>query len=172
MRRRVNNSRQLFHSYVIIFCVFVLCFKSYTERPSTKKAEQTAQAYAHAIDYEYKTPEKIYAFMTDDFKSHMSEYKFIKAFKKERSYPYLTPLFINYDGVQMDEGKKSGKVVYSQAARLPGMVHTVSLIFEDGEYHVKDFDDFLDDSYLKKFDTVSYSLDSYFDFDNTENKEK
>lgn len=151
--------------FLLLFCAFVICYKAYlNKQPSEKKAEEAAQAYADAVDYDYKTPEKIYTFMTDDYKSKISQDDFVKAFKKERSYPYLTPLFINYGSVQMDNGSKSGTAVYSQAARLPGMVYKVGLVFEDGEYHVKDFENFPDGSYLKKFNNLSYSLDSYFDF--------
>ena len=108
--------------------------------------------------------------MTAEYKSKMSEEEFVKAFNKERSYPYLTPLFINYTSVSLDNGKKTGKAEYSQAARLPGMVYEVGLVYENGGYHIKDFENFPDGSYLKKFDSVSYSLDSYFDFSQSDEK--
>ena len=44
-----------------------------------------------------------------------------------------------------------------------GMVYEVGLVYEDSNWHIKDFDDFLDGSYLDKFDTVTYDLKSYFD---------
>lgn len=94
--------------------------------------------------------------MTDDFRKVMDKSEFIRAFKKERSYPYLTPLFINYDRVELNEDGTTGTAYYSQAARLPGMVYEVGLVYEDSNWHIEDFDDFLDGSYLDKFDTVTY----------------
>ena len=64
-----------------------------------------------------------------------------------------------------DRDQKSGTAVFEQAARLPGMYYTVSLVYENGDYFIMAFDDFLDGSYLEKFDRLSYSLDDYFDFD-------
>lgn len=130
---------------------------------SEQSAVKAAEDYAEAVDYQYKDPAAIYQFMTDEFKQSMSEDDFIQAFNKERSYPYLTPLFINFDRVELNEDGKSGTAYYSQAARLPGMVYEVGLLYEDHKWHIKDFESFLDGSYLDKFDTVTYDLKSYFD---------
>ncbi len=130
--------------------------------PSEEAAEAAAKAYAEAIDYDYEHPSAIYQWMTNDYKASISEDDFNAAFKKERSYPYLTPLFINYDHVELSEDLMTGKAVYSQAARLPGMIYEVGLVYEDGTYHVEDFETFPDGSYLEKFDTVTYDLSSYF----------
>ena len=73
--------------------------KHAADGPSEVSAEKAAMAYAEAIDYQYENPAVIYEFMTDDFRKIMDKSEFIRAFKKERSYPYLTPLFINYDRV-------------------------------------------------------------------------
>ena len=93
----------------------------------------------------------------------MSSQEFVEAFQKERSYPYLTPLFINYESIQMAEDKLRGTAYFSQAARLPGMVYELPFVYENGQYHVIAFEDFPDGSYLEKFEDLSYSLDSYFD---------
>ena len=141
----------------------VTSMKHAADEPSEVSAEKAAMAYAEAIDYQYENPAVIYEFMTDDFRKVMDKSEFIRAFKKERSYPYLTPLFINYDRVELNEDGISGTAYYSQAARLPGMVYEVGLVYEDSNWHIKDFDDFLDGIYLDKFDTVTYDLKSYFD---------
>lgn len=140
-------------------------FRRMSGGSSEKSAIQAAEAYAEAVDYQYKDPAAIYAFMTDDFRQSMSEDAFIEAFNKERSYPYLTPLFINFDRVELSEDQMTGTAYYSQAARLPGMVYEVGMVYEDHAWHIRDFDDFLDGSYLDKFDTVTYDLKSYFDTD-------
>ena len=141
-------------------------------KPSEEEAVRVAEAYAEAINYAYETPEVIYAMMTDDYHLAISEEDFVQAFKKERSYPYLTPLFINYDRVELSDDLMTGIAWYSQAARLPGMVYQVQLFYEDGTYHVLDFEDFPDGSYLDKFDTVTYDLSSYFDTEYQEEPEE
>ncbi len=131
---------------------------------SKENAEVRAMEFAEAVNYSYKNPEKIYAYLSSDFKDNMSEEDFVAAFIKERSYPYLTPLFINYSSIQLTEQKTKGTAIYSQAARLPGMIYKVELVFENNNYYIYDFEEFLDGSYLDKFENLSYSLDSYFDF--------
>lgn len=162
------NKRKILPGTVIIFVAAVTLLVSFKRAavrtdPSEEEAVRVAKAYAEAINYAYDTPEVIYAMMTDDYHLAISEEDFVQAFKKERSYPYLTPLFINYDRVELSDDLMTGTAWYSQAARLPGMVYQVQLFYEDGTYHVLDFEDFPDGSYLDKFDTVTYDLSSYFD---------
>lgn len=132
-------------------------------RPSREEAERTVCAFAEDLNYHYKEPERLYDYLTKDFQSRMSREEFVRAFVKERSYPYLTPLFINYESMELAEDGRSGKAVFSQAARLPGMVYELPFVYEDGRYKVIAFEDFPDGSYLEKFDKLTYSLDSYFD---------
>ncbi|MGN0204368.1 MAG: hypothetical protein ACI4BB_07490 [Coprococcus sp.] len=162
------NKRKILHGTVVIFVAAITLLVSFKRaaartEPSEEEAVRVARAYAEAINYEYENPAAVYALMTSDYRSAISEEDFTEAFKKERSYPYLTPLFINYDRVEMADDLMTGTAWYSQAARLPGMVYEVKLVYEDGTYHVRDFEDFLDGSYLDKFDTVTYDLSSYFD---------
>ena len=142
---------------IIAGITVVTSMKHAADGPSEVSAEKAAMAYAEAIDY--------------DFRKVMDKSEFIRAFKKERSYPYLTPLFINYDRVELNEDGTTGTAYYSQAARLPGMVYEVGLVYEDSNWHIEDFDDFLDGSYLDKFDTVTYDLKSYFDTEYPEDEE-
>lgn len=132
-------------------------------RPCREAALQTVQEFAQKLNYQYEQPERLYPYMTEEFKAQMSCDEFVEAFKKERSYPYLTPLFINYESIQMAEDNLSGTAYFSQAARLPGMVYELPFIYQEGQYRVIAFEDFPDGSYLEKFEDLSYSLDSYFD---------
>lgn len=129
-----------------------------------ENAEKRALEFAEAVNYSYKNPNKIYDLMSSEFKEKISASDFVKAFDKERSYPYLTPLFINFSHVELSKNKTEGIAIYSQAARLPGMIYNVELIFENNNYYIYAFENFLDGSYLEKFEDLSYSLDSYFDF--------
>lgn len=71
----------------------------------------------------------------------------------------------------MSEDLLRGTVLYSQAARLPGMTQEIDIIFEDGNYYFLPFEELSDGSYLEKFEDVPYSLDMYFDFDVTEDED-
>ena len=135
-------------------------------KPSEEEAVKAVCAFAHDLDYNYREPERLYGYMTADYQKQISREEFVEAFHKERSYPYLTPLFINYESIRMAEDLKSGVAVFSQAARLPGMVYEVPFVYEKGQYRVIAFEDFPDGSYLEKFDRLTYSLDSYFDMEN------
>ena len=63
-----------------------------------------AKEYARAINFDFKTPEKIYAFLCREFREQMSEDEFIEAFNKERSYPYITPLYIFFPEISEENG--------------------------------------------------------------------
>ena len=132
-------------------------------RPSEEEAVKAVCAFAEDLNYHYKEPERLYDYLTKDFKARMSREAFVSAFEKERSYPYLTPLFINYESIEMAQDNRSGTALFSQAARLPGMVYRLPFVYEDERYKVIAFEDFADGSYLEKFDKLTYSLDSYFD---------
>lgn len=163
--KRIPMIKLIIAVVVIFASVFsVSIIKILGENNLTKdNAEERAMKFAEAVNYSYMNPEKIYTFLSSDFKDNMSEKDFVEAFTKERSYPYLTPLFINYSSVKLTEQKTEGTAIYSQAARLPGMIYKVELVFENNNYYIYAFEDFLDGSYLEKFENLSYSLDSYFD---------
>lgn len=127
-------------------------------------ALERAEAYAEAINYQYETPEKIYAFLCSEYREQISEEDFCTAFLKERSYPYLTPLYINYPTVTLSEDGNTAYAVFDRAARLPGMSYEFTLVYENGDYYVQDWEELIDGSYLEKFEDIPYSLDSYFDF--------
>lgn len=141
----------------------------------TQPAPQTAEAalqrakdYAHAINYDFRTPEKIYAFLWSGFRELMDEEAFTEAFAKERSYPYITPLYIFYP--EITEATEDGGyiITFLQAARIVGMTYDIEMVYEDGNWFVKDWEQFQDGSYLEKFENIPYSLDWYYDFSEAE----
>ena len=137
------------------------CGSNQTEEHALERLE----AYAQAIDYSYKEPGKIYAFLCQDFRDQMDEEAFCEAFAKERIYPYLTPLYISKPEITLSEDGLSGTAVYLQAARLVGMTYEVSFVYENGDYYIQDWEEFLDGSYLEKFENMIYSLDWYYSED-------
>lgn len=134
--------------------VIVLCTGEKRKKPSEARAVERVQAFAEAVNYEYKTPEKAYVYLTQTLKEQISEEDFVTAFLKERSYPYLTPFFINYESIEMADDLKSGVAHFSQAARLPGMVYDLPFVYENGDYYVTAFEELADGSYLEKFDKL------------------
>ncbi len=151
---------------MILICASLLLGTGCAKDNKTQEhAEERVQAFANAINYDYETPEKIYAYLTHDFRDSMTEEAFTEAFNKERSYPYLVPLFINYRSIEMSDDLASGTAHFSQAARLPGMKYDLSFVYENGDYYMIAFENFPDGSYLDKFEDIPYSLDSYFDVD-------
>lgn len=137
------------------------CSNNQTEEHALERLE----AYAQAIDYSYKEPAEIYKFLCQDFRDQMDEEAFCEAFAKERTYPYLTPLYISKPEIRMSEDGLSGTAVYLQAARLIGMTYEVTFIYENGDYYIQDWEEFLDGSYLEKFENPIYSLDWYYSED-------
>ena len=133
-------------------------------KPRTQEQAQTRLTeYAQAIDYDYKDPAQIYPYLCHEVRDVLSEEDFIACWEKERTYPYLTPLYIYDPVVTLSEDGLSGTAVYTQAARIDGMTYEVDFVYEDGDYYVCDWYDFADGSYLDKFETVVQSIDWYFD---------
>lgn len=145
---------------VLLAALVLLC--GCAQKPTAERAQERLEEYADAIDHDYKNPEKIYPLLCRAFREQMSEEEFCEAFRKERSYPYITPLYI-YDPVaELAENGLSGTAVYTQAARIIGMTYSVDFVFEDGDYYICDWDEFLDGSYLEKFEDIPYSIDWYY----------
>ena len=43
----------------------------------------------------------------------------------------------------------------------------MGFVYEDGDYYIRDWEEFLDGSYLDKFENIPYSLDWYYDTEET-----
>lgn len=140
---------------LVLILAIALVFFGVMRLPSARRAEKRVQAFAQAINYSYKEPAKIYSYLDASYRSAMSESAFSEAFTKERSYPYLTPLFLNFESLSMESDKRHGLATFSQAARLPGMYVEIPVVFEDGDYYCRFFEEFLDGSYLEKFERLA-----------------
>ena len=98
----------------------------------------------------------------------MSEEEFTEAFIKERSYPYITPLYVFYPEISEETETGDYIVTFLQAARIEGMKYDIKMVYEDGNWFVVDWEQFPDGSYLEKFENIPYSLDWYYDFSETD----
>ena len=149
----------------ILLCLMSLmllcgCAKNHQ---TAEHAMERAQAYADAINLAYDTPEAIYAFLTEGTRAQISQEDFCRAFAKDRTYPYITPLYLFYPEVTLSDDGSEATVVYQQAARIIGMTYEIRLQYENGDYYVEDWHQFIDGSYLDKFEDIPYSLDWYYD---------
>ena len=134
--------------------------------PGSERAAERAADYAQAVNYDYETPEKIYAFLTEELRGMMTEAEFTEAFKKERSYPYITPLYLMKNPeIELALDGLTGTVIYAQAARITGMTYEIGLVYENGDYYIEDWMELADGSYLEKFEDCPYTLDWYYDLD-------
>lgn len=153
---------------VILSCLIslvTLCSCAKNNRTEDHALER-AQAYADAINHFYDKPEAIYAFLTEETKVKISQEDFCSAFSKDRTYPYITPLYLFYPEVTVSNHGMEATVVYQQAARIIGMTYEVHLQYENGDYYVEDWSQFIDGSYLDKFQDIPYSLDWYYNPEN------
>lgn len=150
--------------FAMLLCLtsLLLCACAGNNR-TAEHAAQRAQAYADAVNRNYDTPEVIYAFLTQDTRSQISQEDFCRAFAKDRTYPYITPLYLFYPEVTLHGDGSEATVVYQQAARIIGMTYEIRLHYENGDYYVEDWQQFIDGSYLDKFEEIPYSLDWYYD---------
>lgn len=162
--------KKLFGGIGILIAAVLVTAYFQRPMPSETRAIERVKEFAEAIDYQYETPQEIYKYLTKELKNQMSEAEFAEAFATERTYPYLTPLFINYESIEMSEDKKSGIAVFSQAARLPGMIYEVPFVYENGDYYMDVFHEYADGSYLDKFEVLeeqSEWVDSIFSKENS-----
>lgn len=155
------KKKKLIATACIFFVVFLVIGMGYYSQkaPMQKNAIARVKEFAQAVNYDFETPEKIYPYLTKELRSKMTKSEFVEAFNKERSYPYLSPLFINYESIEMDADNRRGTAIFSQAARLPGMVYEVPLVYENGNYYMDVFHDLADGSYLDKFATLEKQSD-------------
>ncbi len=153
----------------LFLCLCKACADNTAAIPETEEAALArAKEYAHAVNYDFKRPEKIYAFLWSGFREQMDEKDFVEAFIKERSYPYITPLYIFFPEVT-DRTEDGGYIItFLQAARIVGMTYDIEMVYEDGNWFVKDWEQFPDGSYLEKFENIPYSLDWYYDLSELE----
>ena len=96
----------------LICALTLLALCACAERPTEENARKRAEAYAQAVNFAYETLEEIYAFLTEDVKTRISQPAFCAAFAKDRTYPYITPLYLFYPEVSMADDGLSATVVY------------------------------------------------------------
>jgi len=130
-------------------CLWLIVF---FHSPSQFIAERRLKEFTEAVNY--NRPSDIYPLLTPKLRSLISEEEFVQNFKKERSYPYLTPLFVYVDVIDFNEEKTEGEVQMTVASRLPGEKMYVDIVFKDGRYYIDAFEDIADGTFIEKFDRL------------------
>lgn len=147
----------------VCLLLLVSCATRRVHEATEKRALERVLAYKEAFNNGGKEPEGIYPFLTSDIKARISEEEFVKRYRFERTYPYITPFYIFEPVMELSEDKKQGTVTFQQAARIVGMTWTVGIVYENGDYYFRDWEYLVDGSYLEKFKDIPYSLSWYYD---------
>lgn len=134
---------------VVMICMLLLLSTVSWGSPGQVQAEEQANGFAQAINE--NNPTDLYSYLLPEIQGMLSRDAFVKNFAHERSYPYLTPLYIYLDEVKLDEGKRSGEAIFTVAARLPGEKMRVKLYYLDQQYYLDAFREIADGSYIEKF---------------------
>lgn len=118
-------------------------------RKSHDHALARAQAFVDAVNA--NDPAQVYRYLSKDIRLLIDQEGFVGNFAKERSYPYLTPLYLYVHSLDLVENRMSGTLTCIVAARLPGQTMSFPVVFEDGDYYIEAFRDIADGSFLDKF---------------------
>jgi len=120
--------------------------------PSQWQAAKRVNGFNEAINA--NRPADIYPYLIPELREMLSKGEFVQNFAKERSYPYLSPLYVYLDEVKLTADRRSGEAISTVAARLPGQKMKVKLIYIRGQYYIEAFRDIADESYLLKFQNI------------------
>lgn len=141
----------------LILVAFVFLFSScYSINSYNKtdfdKAYESAKGFVCAVNN--ANASKVYDLLIKEYKDKITKRNFIKNFNHERTYPYLSPLFMYIKSIDIF---RDGKTVYVKAfvaSRLPGEIFEFTLHKEEEEYKVKSLEAIVDGSYVKMFNNI------------------
>ena len=142
---------------IILFTVFILLLSGvefYINRPMTKNNFiKRTEGFIEAVNE--NKPGLIYGYLMPSIQKLISKEDFIENFEKERSYPYLTPLYLYLDNVDLCEDRKKGSINCIVASRLPGEKMKFDIVFVDNNYYIDAFEYVADGSFIEKFKRLS-----------------
>ncbi|HBV88610.1 MAG TPA: hypothetical protein DEF42_18670 [Desulfosporosinus sp.] len=137
---------------VVIIGILLLLSTVSLNAPGQVQAQVQANRFAQAIND--NNPRELYSYLLPEIQGMLGRDEFVKNFAHERSYPYLTPLYIYLDNVTLDEGKRSGEAIFTVASRLPGEKMKVKLYYLDQQYYMEAFREIADGSFIEKFKKI------------------
>nr|WP_321305754.1 hypothetical protein [uncultured Sphaerochaeta sp.] len=119
----------------------------YTKAHFTHAALRT-QLFIDAVNYSESGI--VYDMLAGEYRSQISRDEFIRRFEEDRTYPYLTPLYLHLVSLSLPL-RNDGQVVCSVASRMEGEYFRFPIRYEDGEYYFLAFSELIDGSYIDKF---------------------
>lgn len=142
----------IFSAALVLLMVLGYYFTNESRHLTEDNAKKRVQNFIDAVNE--NKPDVIYDYLTPDIRSLIDKEGFVENFKKERSYPYLTPLYLYLDNLQLKDAKKTGHVKCLVASRLPGEYMEFNIIFVDNNYYIDAFEDIANGSFLEKFNKL------------------
>ncbi len=125
----------------------------YRRLPGERQARRQVDRFVEALDYNH--PDKIYPLLTPELRASIDKSEFVRNFVHERSYPYLTPLFIYVDSIEFDEKYTVGHVICTVASRLPGEFMDFYVRYTPGKgYFIDALHPIVDGSYIELFERL------------------
>jgi len=139
-----------------ILFALVLCISCTTVQPRKDSYVQATFIHAakrtqHFIDaINHNESGVVYDMLCEEYRTQISKDEFIKRFSDDRTYPYLTPLYLHLVSLSIPQ-RSDGMVVCSVAARLEGEFYRFPIRYEQGDHYFLVFSELLDGSYRDKF---------------------
>lgn len=139
----------------IILSVVLFSYPHFTAPVSgtEEKALTRVEGFLTAVNH--NKPALVYQYLTPDIKELIDQDGFVENFAQERSYPYLTPLYLYLEKLELSDDGKTGHVNCVVAARLPGEKMEFAVVFVDDNYYVDTFREIADGSFREKFKKLS-----------------
>lgn len=131
-----------------VSCVTATHEQRYYENASFVHAAERTQTFIDAINNNKSGI--VFEMLAKEYRQQCSKETFISRFAEDRTYPYLTPLYLHLVSLALPQ-RKDGNVVCSVAARLEGEYFRFPIRYEDGDYYFLAFEQLLDGSFREKF---------------------
>lgn len=131
-----------------VSCTTVKPVKRYYAQAHFSHAATRTQRLIDAINYNESGI--VYDMLAKEYRNQISKGEFIRRFEEDRTYPYLTPLYLHLVSLSLPM-RSDGQVVCSVAARLEGEFYRFPIRYEAGDYYFLVFSELIDGSYIDKF---------------------
>lgn len=133
---------------VLIALLGIGCMTARAE-PGEEHAQERVEEFIRAVNE--NRPRGIYPLLTPELRGKISKEGFVRNFRKERSYPYLTPLYVYLEEIDLSDDKKEGEVSLVVAARLPGERMYIGVEYVGSRYYIEAFEEIVDGTFIEKF---------------------
>lgn len=130
---------------IIVFALLIFASAEDCSMPSMKRAYTRAQLFVNAVNT--NRPAEVYCLLDPTIASLTTRKQFIANFTADRAYPYLTPLYLYIDKMELAPDRYTGVVYCTVAARLPGQTMVLTLHWYRGDYYMTAFREIADGSF-------------------------